>query len=57
MIGAPEAGWEQLVADQAAFYTGVGGGEVIWTLAAAAVTVLAIIIGGIQEGSSFRKYK
>ncbi len=56
MIGAPGE-WEQLVADQAAFYTGVGGGEVIWTLAAAAVCVLAIIIGGIQEGSKFRRYK
>ena len=55
MIGAPEASWEQLVTDQAAYYTGVGSGEVFWTLLAAAICVVAIIAGGIQEGRSFKR--
>lgn len=57
MIGAPEAGWEQLVADQAAYYTGYGSGEMFWTLVAAAICIIAIIVGSIQEGRSFKKLK
>ena len=55
MIGAPEASWTQLLADQAAYYTGYGSGEVFWTLVAAAICVIAIVVGGIQEGRSFKK--
>lgn len=57
MIGAPEAGWEQLVADQAAMYTGVGSGEAFWTILCAAICVITIIVGGVQEGRSFKRYK
>ena len=56
MIGAPEgSSWSQMLADQAAYYTGYGSGEVFWTLVAAAICVIAILVGGIQEGRSFRK--
>jgi len=57
MIGAPEASWEQLVTDQAAYYTGYGSGELFWTLVAAAICIITIVVGGIQEGRSFKKLK
>lgn len=55
MIGAPEATWSELLANQAAYYTGYGSGELFWTVIAAAITVIAIIVGMVQESRSFKK--
>lgn len=54
MLGAPfEGSWD--AAAGAAIYPAAGSGELIWFIIAAAITVLAIIIGGIHEGSSYRR--
>jgi len=54
IIGAPfEGTWD--AAAGAAIYPAAGSGELIWTIIAAAICVLAIIIGGIQEGGSYRR--
>lgn len=55
MIGAPEASWTQMVTDQAAYYTGYGSGELFWTAVAAAICIITIIVGGVQESRSFKK--
>lgn len=54
MMGAPfEGSWDE--AAGAAIYTGAGSGELLWLIVAAAICGLAIIIGGIQEGASYRR--
>ena len=53
-MGAPDSSWEELVANGAAYYTGYGSGEVLWTIIAAAICVLAIIVGGMQESKSYK---
>ena len=58
MMGAPfEGSWTKVVESEAAYYTGAGSGELLWTVIAAAICVIAIVVGGIHEGSQIRKYK
>lgn len=55
MVGAPEASWNEMLANQAAYYTGYGSGELFWTVVAAAICVIAIVVGMVQESRSFKK--
>ena len=55
MVGAPEATWTEMLAIQSAYYTGYGSGELFWTVVAAAICVIAIVVGMVQESRSFKK--
>lgn len=53
MIGSPVEGtWDSVAG--AAYYTGAGSGELVWTVIAAVICVLAIFIGGAHEARSYR---
>jgi len=54
MVGSPVEGtWDSVAG--AAYYTGLGSGELIWTLIAAGICVIAILVGGAQESRSYKK--
>ena len=42
---------------EGAYYTGHGGGEVLWFLVAVILSVGALVVGGMHEKTSYRKMK
>lgn len=54
MVGSPVEGtWDSVAG--AAYYTGAGSGELIWTIIAAAICVIAILVGGAHEARSYKR--
>lgn len=47
MIGAPFESWDAVAG--ASYYTGLGGGELIWLVISIALCVLAIFVGHGHE--------
>lgn len=47
MIGAPFESWDAVAG--ASYYTGLGGGELIWLIISIALCVLSILVGHKHE--------
>lgn len=47
MIGAPFENWSDVAG--ASYYTGLGGGELIWLVISIVLCVLAILVGHSHE--------
>lgn len=55
MFGSPveDGSWNSM--SDAAYYTGLGGGEAVWLFVSIGLCVLALIVGLVHESHSYRK--